>query len=626
MDATIQEKSTEEVQPEGEAEVEVETEVDVEVGVEEETNPIDDVKKVTNPGSFTLDMGKIFLLATLWNLFFFVYNMDCVAYYQSKYPEDSKMDFVYSAYLYFKDGIFLYVMEKIFLMVLVMYTINQFLGYLLNGLDFSKMTGGSMGSIFQKNTFNVVKPGETSITFEEVKGCKVAKKELLEFVDFLVQKEEYLAMGAELPRGALLCGPSGVGKTMIAKALANETNYNFIYVQGSDFKKPLVGLGPSAVKDLFKTAKKHQPCIIFIDEIDSIGHSRSGASHEGVGSGGQSEEDAILNTFLSELDGFTERGEIFVLGATNRYNVMDKALLRPKRFDRIIHFKLPTLEEREEILGGYFEKIAVRPSLKAPAFIHQVAKKTFGMSGAQIYQVCNESAICAVSSRDSDDEAEPAQVKVDEETKTTMRYYIEEDHIWQAIDYINLGKEDKYIYNHLKESDLLRTAYHECGHAIVAIDSPHLENPTQISIIPHSKGSLGVTLTPMNEHKYTKTKQDYLANLCMLYGGRVAESIFFEGEVTSGARNDMERILDVMDEYFASGLAGWEWMDAMRKKGSAEMRQKMEEERRLLMKNVEAKTHSILQRNREKILDMVDKLLEKEELYEEDLKTYYVKG
>jgi cell division protease FtsH len=318
--------------------------------------------------------------------------------------------------------------EKICYVFIFLYILNNILTIVLSHIlpkDTGKNKDGPIGSLgglselfgSKSQKYKIEEKGSTGVTFNDVAGCHIAKKELLELIDFLQNREKYTKLGAQLPKGALLYGPSGTGKTMIAKALAHEISYNYIYVQGSDFKKPLVGLGPQSVKDLFETARKNAPCIIFVDEIDSIAKKRGSDTHGSSAS--HSEEDAVLNTFLAELDGFKDRGDVFVMGATNRLSVIDEALLRPKRFDRIIHFKLPNIDERYEIVSSYFNKMKVNEMLCTEEYRKLLAKKSYGFSGAQIFNMCNEA--CILAGRGSEPE-------------------ITEKHIHEALDYIHLGK------------------------------------------------------------------------------------------------------------------------------------------------------------------------------------------
>ncbi len=579
------------------------------------------------------ELSNIFmgiLIFGLLNITLFMYNMNCIEYYNDKIDNSTKFNIIYDIFKIARDYYILNIFEKIlyvFVFLFSTYIVGNFIVKEVFSIirdiffikkevvdekkkDDDKENGNmtfpfglmsSMSNLTNSSKFVVEKKGETGVSLKDVAGCTIAKKELLELIDFLQNREKYISLGAQLPKGALLHGPSGTGKTMIAKALAHEVEYNYIYVQGSDFKKPLVGLGPSAVKDLFKTARNNAPCIIFVDEIDSIAKKRD--SGKSYGNGGN-EEDAILNTFLAELDGFKERGDVFVMGATNRLSVIDKALLRPKRFDRIIHFKLPNVDERYEIIESYFNKMKIDESLKEEMYIRRLAQKSFGFSGAQIYNMCNESAILAGKNN---------------------KEYIDEECINEALDYIHLGKTEEHIKKHLTEEEKKRTAYHETGHAIVAIMCKELENPTQISIVPHNKGSLGVTIAPINEHKYSKTKEDYVAELAMLLGGRMSEELFV-GNVSGGARDDLNKFNALVDEYFNSGIDDIYLVNESDYRNEIKISEKMMEYIEIRKKNfitdVESYTRKILEENVDKIREIVKLLLEKEDLYESDIKNF----
>ncbi len=570
-----------------------------------------------------IDMDYLFLLfagVSLFNIFIFFYNMNCIEYYHDKIDSTAKFGFVYTIFQYIRDVYVFSLLEKISYTFILLYVLNLILGMVVDRLlpkGDKKIGGGSGGSglgglshLFgeKTNTYKIEEKGKTGVSFNDVAGCHVAKGELLELIDFLQNREKYTKLGAQLPKGALLYGPSGTGKTMIAKALAHEVAYNYIYVQGSDFKKPLVGLGPQSVKELFETARKNAPCIIFIDEIDSFAKKRGSDAGGGGGSTSHSEEDAVLNTFLAELDGFKERGDIFVMGATNRLNVIDDALLRPKRFDRIIHFKLPNVDERYEIIDSYFQKMTVNETLRSEAYKRLLAKKSYGFSGAQIFNMCNEA--CILAGKHAENE-------------------VNESHVHDALDYIHLGKTEEHVKAHLTDDEKRRTAYHETGHAIMALISKELENPTQISIVPHNKGSLGVTLTPVNEHKYSKTRDDYVARLAMLLGGRMAEEVFI-GNVSGGAKDDLNKFNELVDDYFNSGiesvyLTSESEYRNRNVKVSEKYLEELEMKKQQFIAYIFEYTRSAMITHSEKIHEIAKELMEKEDMYEEDISKYLVK-
>jgi ATP-dependent metalloprotease FtsH len=583
----------------------------------------DECDKEKNKGEskIFINVDSIFMIfagISLFNIFIFFYNMYCLEYYNDKIEGEKKLDFVYTIFQYVRDTFIFSIFEKIIYTLILLHILNMVIGMILSKIlpKGGKKSGGSIGlgkmgglaNLFGEkgNDYKVEEKGKTGVTFKDVAGCHIAKKELLELIDFLQNREKYTKLGAQLPKGALLYGPSGTGKTMIAKALAHEVSYNYIYVQGSDFKKPLVGLGPQSVKDLFQTARKNAPCIIFIDEIDSFAKKRGSDPGSGGGSS-HSEEDAVLNTFLAELDGFKERGDVFVMGATNRLSVIDDALLRPKRFDRIIHFKLPNVDERYEIIESYFNKMKVKSELNTPEYKKMLAKKSYGFSGAQIFNMCNEA--CILAGKESGEE-------------------VIEKHVHEALDYIHLGKTEEHIKAHLTDEEKRRTAYHETGHAIVAIVAKELENPTQISIVPHNKGSLGVTLTPINEHKYSRTREDYIARLAMLLGGRMAEEIFI-GNISGGAKDDLNKFNALVDDYFNSGIEDIYLTDdndyrSRKVKISEKYLEELEVKKRSFVTYVYEFTKQLLQDHNETIHTIAKELMEKEDMYEEDIEKYLV--
>ncbi len=592
---------------------------------DEEEEEEDDENKESKEGKDS-EKGKVFVNVdetlmimggvTLFNIFIFFYNMNCLEYYQTKVEGEKRLEIIYTIFQYLRDAFVFSIFEKVLYVIILLYVLNLILGTILSQLipkdgkkggsiSFGKM-GGFASLLGEKgNDFKIEEKGKTGVTFQDVAGCHIAKKELLELIDFLQNREKYTSLGAQLPKGALLYGPSGTGKTMIAKALAHEVSYNYIYVQGSDFKKPLVGLGPQSVKELFEKARKNAPCIIFIDEIDSFAKKRGSDSHSGGSS--HSEEDAVLNTFLAELDGFKDRGDVFVMGATNRLSVIDDALLRPKRFDRIIHFKLPNVDERYEIIDSYFRKMKVKDELNTPEYKKLLAKKSYGFSGAQIFNMCNEACILAGKENQSE---------------------IVEKNVHEALDYIHLGKTEEHIKAHLSEEEKRRTAYHETGHAIVAILSKELENPTQISIVPHNKGSLGVTLTPINEHKYSQTREDYVARMAMLLGGRMAEEIFI-GNISGGAKDDLNKFNAYVDDYFNSGIEDiylTTESDYRRNKvrTSEKYLEQLEMKKRDFVDSIYLYTKELLMKHSETIHTMAKELMEKEDMYEEDIEKFLV--
>lgn len=363
---------------------------------------------------------------------------------------------------------------------------------------------GIMG--FGRSKAKVFSKGKQSVTFADVGGMKEAKDEAEEVVDFLKHPKKYRKLGARTPKGVLLVGPSGTGKTLLARAVAGEAGVPFFSMAGSEFMEMLVGVGASRVRDLFSTAKKNAPSIIFIDEIDAIGRMR------GLGTaGGHDEREQTLNQILVEMDGFTPNDNVIVMAATNRGDLLDPALTRPGRFDRRVTLLLPDLEERARILkihsGGKPFEDAVN--------WERIARRTVGFSGADIENMLNEAAISAA--RENKDK-------------------ISSEHIEEAAMKVKLGPEKKRLQDKYERS---MTAYHEAGHALVAHFLPHTDPVHRVSIV--SRGmALGYTLTPPERDKYSQTKSELQEDIAVLLGGRTAEELVFN-ELTGGAASDIDK-------------------------------------------------------------------------------------
>ena len=373
--------------------------------------------------------------------------------------------------------------------------------------------GGGMGGL--QNMGNLNLEANTGVSFADVAGCDESKLELMEIVDFLKYPQNFTDIGAVSPRGVLLEGPPGTGKTLLARAVAGEANVNFISTTGSEFVEVYVGVGASRVRKMFKDAKKNSPCIIFIDEIDSIGRSRSGG-----GPGSNDERDQTLNQILSEMDGFSGNTGIIVLAATNRADILDSALLRPGRFDRRVPVGLPSKSGRYEIL-----KVHTRDKpLDNDVDLDEIAGRTIGFSGASLKNLMNEAAIVAVRNG-----------------KEVIGY----DEIDYAIDRITVGIQKPIGPNVRKEL----VAYHEAGHAIMAALIPDYDNVAKVTIIPRTNGAGGFTLfTPSEERMETGLySQNYLkSQLCVALGGRVAEELIYgEDEITTGASGDLQTVRDL---------------------------------------------------------------------------------
>lgn len=396
---------------------------------------------------------------------------------------------------------------------LLSYVFPFLLMWVLLSFLFRKMSkgGGPMG--VGKSNAKVYVQRETGITFKDVAGEDEAKESLQEVVDFLHNPGKYVKIGAKLPKGALLVGPPGTGKTLLAKAVAGEAKVPFFSLSGSDFIELYVGVGASRVRDLFKEATKNAPCIIFIDEIDAIGRSRD--SKYG---GGNEEREQTLNQLLSEMDGFDTSKGILVLGATNRPEILDKALLRPGRFDRRIIVDKPDLKGRVEILKVHAKDVHLDESVDLDA----IALATSGAVGADLANMINEAAINAVQHG---------------------REYVSQKDLFDAVEQVLVGKEKKDRIMSKEERKIV--SYHEVGHALISALQKNSEPVQKITIVPRTMGALGYVMHVPEEEKYLQTEAELHDRLVSLLGGRAAEEIVF-GNVTTGAANDIEQATNIV--------------------------------------------------------------------------------
>ncbi len=396
---------------------------------------------------------------------------------------------------------------------LLSYVFPFLLMWVLLSLLFRKMSkgGGPMG--VGKSNAKVYVQRETGVTFKDVAGEDEAKESLQEVVDFLHNPGKYVKIGAKLPKGALLVGPPGTGKTLLAKAVAGEAKVPFFSLSGSDFIELYVGVGASRVRDLFKEATKNAPCIIFIDEIDAIGRSRDNKY-----GGGNEEREQTLNQLLSEMDGFDTSKGILVLGATNRPEILDKALLRPGRFDRRIIVDKPDLKGRVEILKVHAKDVHLDMSVDLDA----IALATSGAVGADLANMINEAAINAVQHG---------------------REYVTQKDLFDAVEQVLVGKEKKDRIMSKEERKIV--SYHEVGHALISALQKNSEPVQKITIVPRTMGALGYVMHVPEEEKYLQTKEELHDRLVSLLGGRAAEEIVF-GNVTTGAANDIEQATNIV--------------------------------------------------------------------------------
>ncbi|MDY3770583.1 MAG: ATP-dependent zinc metalloprotease FtsH [Lachnospiraceae bacterium] len=433
-----------------------------------------------------------------------------VKYYTGLVNDDSlpaflnKYDVTYSKEIPDNSSWILSILLTYVLPIVVLWVLLSFL--------FRKMSGGGMMGGVGKSNAKVYVQKETGVTFKDVAGEDEAKESLQEVVDFLHNPGKYTKIGAKLPKGALLVGPPGTGKTLLAKAVAGEAHVPFFSLAGSDFIELYVGVGASRVRDLFKEATKNAPCIIFIDEIDAIGRSRD--SKYG---GGNEEREQTLNQLLSEMDGFDSSKGILILGATNRPEILDKALLRPGRFDRRIIVDKPDLKGRVDILKVHSKDVSMDESVD----LQEIALATSGAVGSDLANMINEAAINAV--------------------KNGRKAVCQKD-LFDAVEVVLVGKEKKDRIMSKEERRIV--SYHEVGHALIAALQKNAEPVQKITIVPRTMGALGYVMQVPEEEKYLNSKAELHDMIVGLLGGRAAEEIVFD-TVTTGASNDIERATNI---------------------------------------------------------------------------------
>jgi len=437
------------------------------------------------------------------------------------------------------------------------------------------------------------------VTFSDVAGVDEAKRELEEVVDFLKNPGKYRALGARIPKGVLLVGPAGTGKTLMARAVAGEANVVFYSMSGSEFMEMLVGVGAARVRDLFDTAKRNAPAIIFIDEIESIGRQRGSSM-----TGGHEEREQTLNQILSEMDGFTPTDNVIVLAATNRPELLDPALTRPGRFDRRVVLDLPDIEGRKEIFKIHMRGKPMGPDVD----LDKIAKRTVGFSGADIENMLNEAAILAA---------------------TLNKKAVGMPDLEEAATRVKLGPEKKRLQS---PEERRMTAYHEAGHAIVASQLPHMDPVHRVSIV--SRGlALGFTEIPPATDRYHHTKTELLERVTSLLGGRAAEEVIFK-EFSAGASSDLAQatmIVRKMVMELGMSILGpislasgeMEWYGVSHEQGnfiSEEMAGKVDREVVKILGEAYAQAKKVLEKNLPRMEKVTDALLEKETLDEEEFR------
>ena len=471
------------------------------------------------------------------------------------------------------------------------------LGQLMSRAMMKRMGGGN-AMTFGKSNAKIYAESETGKTFADVAGQDEAKEALQEIVDFLHNPQKYAEIGAILPKGALLVGPPGTGKTLLAKAVAGEAHVPFFSISGSEFVEMFVGMGAAKVRDLFKQANEKAPCIVFIDEIDTIGKKRDGA-----GMGGNDEREQTLNQLLTEMDGFDGRKGVVILAATNRPESLDKALLRPGRFDRRIPAELPDLKGREAILKVHSKQVKFDETVDFNA----IARATSGASGAELANIINEAALRAVRMG----RKTVSQADLEESVETVIAGYQRKD--------AGVSTDEKKI-----------VSYHEVGHALVAALQSHSAPVHKITIIPRTSGALGYTMQVEADQRFLMSKDEAFNKIVTLTGGRAAEELIFHS-ITTGASNDIEQATKIaramvtrygMSEQF--GMVALETVNNAYLGGdaslacSAETASRIDNEVIEMVKDAYEKAKSILMGNEKKLHELADYLLEKETITGEE--------
>lgn len=460
--------------------------------------------------------------------------------------------------------------------------------------------GGARGlfSVGKANVTKLSKNSKDKVMFKDVAGCDEAKEEIMEFVHFLKNPKKYQELGAKIPKGALLVGPPGTGKTLLAKATAGEAGVPFLSMSGSDFMEMFVGVGPSRVRDLFAQARKAAPSIVFIDEIDAIGRARG----RGGFAGANDERESTLNQLLVEMDGFGTTAGVVVLGGTNRPDILDKALLRPGRFDRQISIDRPDIKGREQIFRIYLQKLKL--DKEATYYSERLAALTPGFAGADIANVCNEAALFAARN---------------EQTQICMA------HFEAAIDRIIGGLEKK---NKVISKEERRTvAYHEAGHAVVGWFLEHAEPLLKVTIVPRGTAALGFAQYVPSENLLV-TKEQLLDMICMTLGGRASEQVLL-GKISTGAQNDLEKVTKMTYQQVAVfgfsdkvGLLSFPQRDdtyEMTKPYSNATAEIIDKEVRELVTSAYTRTLGLIEKHKQSVEELAKELLKNEVLHQEDL-------
>ena len=475
--------------------------------------------------------------------------------------------------------------------------------FMFRGVNRGVNSGGGPGGIFNvgKSTGKLAEKDNIKVSFKDVAGLEGAKEEVMEIVDFLKNPKKYTALGGKIPKGALLVGPPGTGKTLLAKAVAGEANVPFFSISGSDFVEMFVGVGASRVRDLFRQAKEKAPCIVFIDEIDAVGRARG----KNVGFSSNDERENTLNQLLTEMDGFDSNSGVIILAATNRADILDKALLRAGRFDRQIHVDLPDLKERIDIFKVHLRNLKLEPDFD----VEFVAKHTPGFSGADIANVCNEAALTAARRN---------------------KKVIDRQDFLDAVDRIIGGLERKTMIITPEEKKSI--THHEAGHATVSWFLKYANPLFKVTIVPRGQALGAAWYLP--EERKLETREQMIDEMCALLGGRVAEEIV-NGQPSTGALNDLERLtktayamvtyygmsekVGTVSFYDSTGARGYD----LTKPYSEKTAETIDQEVKDLIRFIHDRTYKILVDHKEGFEQLAALLLEKEVIFADDLKDIF---
>ena len=491
------------------------------------------------------------------------------------------------------------------LFLLILFWRMMFRG-MRSGMGKNSGSGGGPGNILnigQNKAKQYIKDEKNDVTFKDVAGVDEAKEELSEMIQFLRDPEQFTRLGGKLPKGVILIGPPGTGKTLLARAVAGEAHVPFFSLTGSEFVEMFVGVGAARVRDLFKQAKSKAPCIVFIDEIDAIGKSRGQA----IQVSSNDERENTLNQLLSEMDGFEPGDKVIVMASTNRPEVLDRALLRPGRFDRQVLLDRPDLNGRVDILKVHTKDLKLHPDID----LKNIAAQTPGFSGADLANISNEAALLA---------------------SRKNKKNVEETDFQEAIERVVAGLEKKSRLINPKEKKIV--AYHESGHALVGHYTEGADPVHKVSIVPRGLGALGYTLQTPLEDRFLMTRSELEGKIKGMLGGRAAEEIIF-GEISTGAANDLERITRIATEMITiygmseslpnislkkhdhQDLLG---RDAMVNRRSEQTEQMVDDEVKKIISSCYDSVLKLLKENKKKLVQLAEELLEKEVLQEEDVK------